>query len=115
MGGCLYRATAKMVCLRFLGQDSEINLNQPHPEFSAWQWVERRKLPDLIVPLNVICTNISSKNLPIIECAILWEGLNESHEQEMSICERSEAIQPVIDIYRYSGLLRLRLADANLM
>ena len=42
----------KWFCLRFLGQDSEINLNQPHAEFSAWQWVERRKLPDLIVPFK---------------------------------------------------------------
>ncbi|MDI9348812.1 MAG: RNA pyrophosphohydrolase [Candidatus Symbiobacter sp.] len=42
----------KWFCLRFLGQDSDINLDQPHPEFSAWQWVDRQKLPDLIVPFK---------------------------------------------------------------
>ena len=44
----------------------------------------------------------------------LKETLNKSQKQEMSICERSEAIQQTIEMPGFSGLLRLRLADANL-
>ena len=35
-------------------------------------------------------------------------------KQEMSICERSEAIQQSVEMSGFSGLLRLRLADAIL-
>jgi putative (di)nucleoside polyphosphate hydrolase len=38
------------VALRFTGQDTDIDLNTfEHPEFSAWQWVDLRKIPDLII------------------------------------------------------------------
>lgn len=37
---------------QFLGEDSEINIETEHPEFSAWQWMELEKLPDLIVPFK---------------------------------------------------------------
>lgn len=41
------------VSMRFLGQDSDININnhQP-PEFSAWQWVALKDTLDLIVPFK---------------------------------------------------------------
>ena len=35
--------------IKFLGPDSEININQKHPEFSEWMWVDIQKLPELIV------------------------------------------------------------------
>jgi putative (di)nucleoside polyphosphate hydrolase len=37
---------------RFLGDDSDINLDTETPEFRAWQWVEPERLPELIVPFK---------------------------------------------------------------
>lgn len=37
---------------RFLGEDSQIDLDTPHPEFRAWKWAEPGDLPDLIVPFK---------------------------------------------------------------
>ena len=39
----------KWFITRFLGQDSEINLNTKYPEFIEWKWLEPNKLPDVIV------------------------------------------------------------------
>lgn len=39
--------------MRFLGDDSEINLElDPHPEFDAWRWVPLSELPALAVPFK---------------------------------------------------------------
>ncbi len=38
--------------IKFLGPDSEINLNQKYPEFNQWKWVEMDELPRLIVPFK---------------------------------------------------------------
>jgi putative (di)nucleoside polyphosphate hydrolase len=36
--------------LRFLGEDSDIQLDlDPHPEFDAWRWARLEELPDLAV------------------------------------------------------------------
>jgi putative (di)nucleoside polyphosphate hydrolase len=37
---------------RFLGADSDIQIETAHPEFRAWQWIEPQQLPDLIVPFK---------------------------------------------------------------
>jgi putative (di)nucleoside polyphosphate hydrolase len=37
---------------RFLGQDTDVNLQTDHPEFRDWKWVEPSALPDLIVPFK---------------------------------------------------------------
>ena len=37
---------------RFTGSDADIRLDLPHPEFSAWRWVEPEQLADLIVPFK---------------------------------------------------------------
>jgi len=37
---------------RFLGRDSDVNIATAHPEFRAWQWVEPKRLPELIVPFK---------------------------------------------------------------
>jgi putative (di)nucleoside polyphosphate hydrolase len=42
----------KWFALRFLGADSDININMPHPEFGAWQWVDFDQLVPLIVPFK---------------------------------------------------------------
>lgn len=39
----------KWFVMRFIGNDSDINLATEHPEFSAWKWVAIQQLPDLIV------------------------------------------------------------------
>lgn len=51
--GGRYRGQAqKWIAFRFLGDDSEIDLDVPHPEFSAWQWIEPSGLVDLAVPFK---------------------------------------------------------------
>lgn len=37
---------------RFLGSDSDVNLETGHPEFRAWKWVDPDRLPELIVPFK---------------------------------------------------------------
>lgn len=36
----------------FTGEDGDIDIDSHHPEFSAWQWVDAARLPDLIVPFK---------------------------------------------------------------
>jgi len=38
--------------VQFTGDEKEINLNQKHPEFKEWRWIEAKKLPELIVPFK---------------------------------------------------------------
>lgn len=38
--------------MRFLGQDSDINIETRHPEFSNWKWTTPESLPGLIVPFK---------------------------------------------------------------
>ena len=42
----------KWFAMRFLGTDSEINLETEKPEFRAWKWVPRDRVADLIVPFK---------------------------------------------------------------
>ena len=42
----------KWFLLRFLGQDSDIDIETEHPEFSTWRWVDLESLPDLIIPFK---------------------------------------------------------------
>ena len=37
---------------RFLGQDSDVNIQTKHPEFRSWKWAEPETLPELIVPFK---------------------------------------------------------------
>ena len=39
----------KWFIVKFLGEESEINLNTKHPEFIQWKWIEPKRLPDVIV------------------------------------------------------------------
>jgi len=39
----------KWFVVRFLGNDSEININTSHPEFCEWKWVELENITDLVV------------------------------------------------------------------
>lgn len=38
--------------MRFLGEDGDVNLQTPEPEFRAWKWAEAHELPELIVPFK---------------------------------------------------------------
>lgn len=51
-GGKYRGQRQKWFAMRFTGMDSDINLETEHPEFTEWQWIEMRKLPDIIVPFK---------------------------------------------------------------
>ena len=38
--------------MRFLGEDRDVNLQTPEPEFRAWKWADPQELPALIVPFK---------------------------------------------------------------
>ena len=38
--------------MRFNGDDSDVNIAAADPEFSKWQWMPVRRLPELIVPFK---------------------------------------------------------------
>ncbi len=42
----------KWFLMRFTGEDGDIDVNGPHPEFSAWKWLPFTALPDVIVPFK---------------------------------------------------------------
>jgi putative (di)nucleoside polyphosphate hydrolase len=53
MWGGKYRGQSQAWFLaRFLGTDADVNLATEHPEFNAFQWVDPKQLPDLIVPFK---------------------------------------------------------------
>ena len=37
---------------RFLGEDKDVDIATPHPEFRAWKWATPNELPALIVPFK---------------------------------------------------------------
>ena len=39
----------KWFITRFVGEESEINLNTKHAEFIDWKWIEPKLLPEVIV------------------------------------------------------------------
>ena len=43
----------KWFVVRFLGNDSEININTNHPEFCEWKWVELENITDLVVDFKL--------------------------------------------------------------
>ena len=38
--------------MRFLGDDKDVNIETPEPEFRAWKWAEPAELPAMIVPFK---------------------------------------------------------------
>ena len=51
-GGQYRGQRQKWFAMRFLGADTDIDIDTPHPEFLEWKWVDMRLLPDLIVPFK---------------------------------------------------------------
>ena len=37
---------------RFLGRDSDVDIDTEDPEFREWKWIDPAQLPDLIVPFK---------------------------------------------------------------
>jgi putative (di)nucleoside polyphosphate hydrolase len=37
---------------RFLGEDGDVNIATPDPEFRAWKWADPAEIPSLIVPFK---------------------------------------------------------------
>ena len=48
-GGKYRGQQQKWFLMRFLGEDSDVNINTDEPEFSAWKWITPAELPDAIV------------------------------------------------------------------
>ena len=44
--------TQKWIAMRFLGQDSDINVATHEPEFAQWKWLALEALPRLVVPFK---------------------------------------------------------------
>ena len=44
--------TQKWFLMRFIGEDSDIDVAAEHPEFSEWKWVSAEELVRLIVPFK---------------------------------------------------------------
>lgn len=51
-GGKYCGQKQKWFAMRFTGNDSDINIQTEHPEFSEWRWVPMPRLPDMIVPFK---------------------------------------------------------------
>ena len=50
--------TQKWFVLRFIGNESEININTKHPEFLDWKWINLDDLPKIAVTLNLMFTKM---------------------------------------------------------
>jgi putative (di)nucleoside polyphosphate hydrolase len=42
----------KWIAMRFEGDDREIDINTPEPEFAAWKWLAIEALPRMVVPFK---------------------------------------------------------------
>jgi len=42
----------KWLAMRFQGEDSEIDVHTPEPEFAEWRWLALEALPRLVVPFK---------------------------------------------------------------
>ncbi len=51
-GGKYRGQRQRWFALRFLGSDSDIDLEAHHPEFHTWCWADFERLPELIVPFK---------------------------------------------------------------
>lgn len=44
--------TQKWYLMRFMGRDDQIDIEQEHPEFSEWRWIDAASMIDAIVPFK---------------------------------------------------------------
>ncbi|NFV82100.1 RNA pyrophosphohydrolase [Magnetospirillum aberrantis] len=56
----------KWFALRFLGDDSDINIATEHPEFAEWRWMRLEDVPATIVPFKrALYEQVVAEFLPI--------------------------------------------------
>ena len=52
----------KWFVMRFLGQDSEINIKTKNPEFCEWKWIDLENITDLVVDFKLhVYENVKKK------------------------------------------------------
>lgn len=51
-GGKYRGQQQKWFLMRFLGEDSDVNIDTDEPEFSDWKWIAPAELPEAIVPFK---------------------------------------------------------------
>ena len=52
----------KWFVMRFLGQDSEINIKTKNPEFCKWKWIDLENITDLVVDFKLrVYENVKKK------------------------------------------------------
>jgi len=51
-GGKYRGQRQKWFLMRFLGQDGQIRIDSPHPEFATWRWIGAQELLGSIVPFK---------------------------------------------------------------
>jgi putative (di)nucleoside polyphosphate hydrolase len=51
-GGRYRGQRQKWFAMRFMGNDTDIDLATDHPEFDAWKWIPPEQLPEMIVPFK---------------------------------------------------------------
>ena len=57
----------KWFVMRFLGQDSEINIKTKNPEFCEWKWIDLKSITDLVVDFKLhVYENVKKKVNEII-------------------------------------------------
>ena len=57
----------KWFVMRFLGQDSEINIKTKNPEFCEWKWIDIENITDLVVDFKLhVYENVKKKVEKII-------------------------------------------------
>jgi putative (di)nucleoside polyphosphate hydrolase len=58
----------KWFAMRFLGQDSDVDLETHHPEFEDWRWIEPERLPELVIPFKrAVYEAVLEEFRPLIE------------------------------------------------
>ena len=43
----------KWFLVKFLGDDSDININTKYPEFSEWRWIDVNKITDVVIDFKL--------------------------------------------------------------
>ena len=52
----------KWFVMKFLGEDSEINIKTKHPEFCEWKWIDLENITDLVVDFKLhVYENVKKK------------------------------------------------------
>ncbi len=104
----------KWFVMRFTGSDGDINLDAEHPEFSAWKWVPKEELPNLVVSfrrqvyldllteyralLQTLSHNLSEFLAePIVRMTMAADGVSERELYDL-LCRVSDSLRRRADL-----------------